>query len=94
MKQVNIQEAKTHLSRLVEDVLGGEQVIIGKAGKPLVVLTPYAAPVKKRVGGQLRGQITESADCWQDDALAGATSAPLYPLPHRTPAKVAEKRGA
>ena len=56
MKQVNIQEAKTHLSRLVEDVLGGEQVIIGKAGKPLVVLTPYAAPVKKRVGGQLRGQ--------------------------------------
>lgn len=94
MKQVNIHEAKTHLSRLVEDVLGGEQVIIGKAGKPLVVLTPYAAPVKKRVGGQLRGQITESADCWQEDALSAAATAPLYPRPQRKPAKVAEERGA
>jgi antitoxin (DNA-binding transcriptional repressor) of toxin-antitoxin stability system len=65
---VNVQEAKTHLLQLVDDVLCGDSAIIGKAGKPLVVMTTYAAPAKQRMGGQLRGQITESADCWHSDA--------------------------
>jgi len=39
--RVNIHEAKTHLSRLVEKAVAGEEVIIGKAGKPMVRLVPY-----------------------------------------------------
>ncbi len=94
MKTVNIHEAKTHLSRLVEEALAGETVVIGKAGKPLVVLTPYARPARNRTGGQLRGRIVEAADCWTADELGDAVSAPLYPVPERIPAKVAEGKGS
>jgi prevent-host-death family protein len=48
---VNIHEAKTHLSRLLEQALAGDEVVIMKAGKPLVRLTPVAtAPVKRKIG--------------------------------------------
>jgi prevent-host-death family protein len=52
MKSVNIHEAKTHLSRLVERVEAGEQFIIAKAGRPaalLVPINPARKPVK--IGG-------------------------------------------
>ena len=94
MKHVNIQVAKTHLSRLVEDVLAGEEVVIGKAGKPLVVLTPYALPVRNRKGGQLRGKIKETVRCWEADELADAIGETIYPVPHPRSAKVAEKSGS
>ena len=48
---VNMHQAKTHLSRLVESVLAGESVIIAKAGVPLVELTVHSAP--QRVFGSL-----------------------------------------
>ena len=57
---VNMHEAKTHLSRLVERAVEGEEVIIAKAGKPLVKLVPVEQPgfdTSKRLGG-LRGQLT------------------------------------
>ena len=57
---VNMHEAKTHLSRLVERAIEGEDVVIGKSGKPLVRLVPVDQPVvdtSKRLGG-LRGQLT------------------------------------
>ena len=41
MKVTNIHEAKPHLSRLIESVIAGEEVIIAKAVKPLVKLIPY-----------------------------------------------------
>ncbi|WP_159587049.1 type II toxin-antitoxin system Phd/YefM family antitoxin [Chelativorans xinjiangense] len=44
MRTVNIHEAKTHLSRLIERAVGGEPFIIAKAGKPLVKVTGLAAP--------------------------------------------------
>jgi prevent-host-death family protein len=48
---VNIHEAKTHLSRLLEKALAGEEVVIMKAGKPLVRLTPVAtAPTRRKIG--------------------------------------------
>lgn len=59
MQTVNIHEAKTHLSRLVEKASGGESFIIAKAGKPLVKVVPLNAPDEsemKRVGF-LAGQI-------------------------------------
>ena len=48
---VNIHEAKTHLSRLLERVLNGEQIIIAKAGKPIAILTPYTQNIGRRVPG-------------------------------------------
>ena len=50
MKTVNIHEAKTHLSRLVDRASKGKPFVIAKAGKPLVKLAPLDAPVS----GQLR----------------------------------------
>lgn len=52
MKSINIHEAKTHLSRLVERVEAGEEIIIAKAGRPAARLVPIDAarrPVK--IGG-------------------------------------------
>ena len=60
MEKVTTHEAKTHLSRLVERAVEGEEVIIAKAGKPLVRLVPVgqaAVDTSKRLGG-LRGQLT------------------------------------
>ena len=60
---VNIHEAKTHLSRLLERVAAGEQVVISKAGKPIADLVPHQAT---RVGfGGLKGQVH-----YNDDAFA------------------------
>lgn len=65
----NIQEAKTHLSRLVEQAAAGEEIIIAKAGKPMAKLVPYSPPQKARVGGFLAGKIHESQDCWEPDEV-------------------------
>ena len=53
MKTVNMQAAKTQLSRLVEEALDGEEIILAKAGKPQVVLTPYRPRNRPRQGGQM-----------------------------------------
>jgi prevent-host-death family protein len=47
---VNIHEAKTHLSRLLERVAKGEEVVIAKAGKPVARLIPFARPGKRILG--------------------------------------------
>ena len=80
MKTVNIQAAKTHLSRLVEEAAAGEEIILAKAGKPLVKLVPYAPARPARVGGQLAGQIWASPDCWapDEDVFAASVEAPLF----------------
>ena len=53
MRTVNIHEAKTHLSRLIEEAVKGESFIIAKAGKPLVKVTALDTPTAgqvKRIG--------------------------------------------
>jgi prevent-host-death family protein len=62
MTITNIHEAKTHLSRLIEQALAGEEVIISKAGKPLVKLIPYEQNNQPRRPGSWRGQVTIAAD--------------------------------
>lgn len=52
---INIHEAKTHLSRLIERVCAGETVVIAKAGKPLVRMVAVDAPVAPRRIGFLTG---------------------------------------
>ena len=53
---VNIHEAKTHLSRLVERVEAGEEIVIARAGRPIARLVPYRARTKPRTPGLWRGQ--------------------------------------
>jgi prevent-host-death family protein len=60
--QVNIHEAKTHLSKLIERMLAGEEVIIAKAGKPLARLMPAEQPAKHLIIGDMDGQFTIPAD--------------------------------
>ena len=57
-----ISQAKAQLSMLVERVQAGEQVIIGKAGKPVAVLSPYAPAAQERRPGALRGKIQIADD--------------------------------
>ncbi len=56
MRQVNVHEAKSDLSRLLEEVEGGERVVIARAGQPVAVLVPYKAAVRKRRLGLFGGQ--------------------------------------
>lgn len=64
MQTVNIHEAKTQLSKLVEQAAKGESFIIAKAGKPMVKVMPLDAPVekKKRRLGAMEGQFTVPDD--------------------------------
>lgn len=64
MNTVNIHEAKTQLSRLVDQAANGKPFIIAKAGKPLVKVTPLDTPVGKQVRrlGFLAGQFSVPDD--------------------------------
>jgi prevent-host-death family protein len=64
MQTINIHEAKTHLSRLVEQAAEGESFIIAKAGKPLVKVTALDTPTctEMRRLGFLTGQFTVPDD--------------------------------
>jgi prevent-host-death family protein len=75
-KTVNIHEAKTHLSRLIEEAVQGEPFIIAKAGKPVVRVTAIDAPQPQAIRrtGFLSGQVSVPADFDQmgADAIAAA----------------------
>lgn len=64
MRTFNIHEAKTHLSRLVEQAAKGESFVIAKAGKPLVKVTPLDAPAtgERRRLGFMAGEIEVPED--------------------------------
>lgn len=64
MKSVNVHEAKTHLSRLIEAAAAGEPFIICKAGKPMVKVVPLDAPqpAQQRRLGFMAGQFTVPDD--------------------------------
>jgi prevent-host-death family protein len=64
---VNIHEAKTHLSRLLEQVMQGEEVVIAKSGKPVARLVALGGSAKRREPGSARGQIKMAEDF--DDPL-------------------------
>ena len=64
MKTVNIHQAKTQLSKLIEEASKGESFIIAKAGKPVVRVTPLSAPTAAQVRrlGFMAGQISVPDD--------------------------------
>ncbi len=54
---VDIQEAKTNLSRIVDEVAAGAEVVIAKAGKPMARLVPLASTPRTKTLGLLKGRI-------------------------------------
>jgi prevent-host-death family protein len=77
VRTVNIHEAKTHLSRLVEQAAKGEPFVIAKAGKPLVKVTALEAPSAGQIRrlGFMVGQITVPDDF---DRMGSAEIARLF----------------
>ena len=73
---VNMHEAKTHLSRLVERVESGEEIVIARAGRPVARLVPYHARTAPRVPGGWEGRI-RLADDW-DSPEVNAQIAALF----------------
>ncbi len=62
MRKVNVHEAKSQLSRLLEEVEAGERIIIARAGEPVAVLTPYSTAARKRRLGLFAGEAKVRAD--------------------------------
>lgn len=69
---VNIHEAKTHLSRLVQRAAAGEEIVIAKAGEPVARLVPMGPNRQPRRLGGMRGRIVihDGFDVLPDDVLA------------------------
>ncbi len=59
---VNIHEAKTHLSRLLQRVMAGEEIVIAKSGRPVARLVPFGAKPEPRVPGSAKGEIWIAPD--------------------------------
>ena len=74
MQIINISDAKASLSKLIAQVLNGEEVIIGKAGKPVAKLVPYTQDTSPRQlgAGQWKGKIwiADDFDDLPEDVLA------------------------
>lgn len=63
----NIHDAKTHFSKLVERVEAGEEIVIGRAGRPVAKLVAYSEPRPVRVPGALKGRIWIADDFDETD---------------------------
>lgn len=79
-EQVNIYDAKTNLSKLIERVEAGEEIVIARSGRPVARLVP-AQRISARIPGSLRGRVRIAADF--DEADDGLTDlmehGPLFP---------------
>lgn len=63
---VNTHEAKTHLSRLIDDALNGEEIILARAGKPLIRLVPIRPASRAGLFGSAKGQIVIHDSFYED----------------------------
>jgi len=72
MEIANIHDAKSQLSKLVEKAMAGEEIIIAKAGQPMVRLEPIRSDSTSRQGGQWKGRvrIADDFDTLPDDLAA------------------------
>lgn len=74
VEQFNIHEAKTHLSRIIERVEQGQEIIISRAGKPVAKVVPLTERVHRTGRGSLRGKIDLAAD-WDSAETNSAIAA-------------------
>jgi len=68
IKQVNIHEAKTHLSQILQEVEGGQEIIISRSGQPVARLVPATKKKHRRLPGSAKGKVHISPDF--DDPLS------------------------
>ncbi len=62
MKTVNVYEAKTHLSQLLDLAVSGEEVVIARAGRPMAKLISYQVKQQSRKPGSWKGKVKISKD--------------------------------
>jgi prevent-host-death family protein len=75
---INMHQAKTNLSRLVERALAGEDIVIARNGEPLVKLVPVVNESKRRIPGKYKGQIWISPDFeFTDEEITELFEGPL-----------------
>ena len=67
-EQFNIHDAKTNLSRIIERVEHGEEIIISRAGRPVAKVIPLVGRVQRSGRGSLRGKLVLAPD-WDSDAV-------------------------
>ena len=82
MRLVNVHQAKTHLSRLIDEAHAGETIVLAKAGKPWARLMPLAPPAPQRIPGRLRsrGPLSQPdvlLDSMDTSALEASEASPL-----------------
>jgi prevent-host-death family protein len=68
VEQFNIHDAKTNLSRIIERVEHGEEIIISRAGTPVAKVVPLTHRIDRRGRGSLRGQLVMTPD-WDSDEV-------------------------
>ena len=73
---VNVHDAKTHLSRLIDRAAAGEEIVVARAGRPVARLVALAPPGPVRTPGRLRGKIrfaddSEATPDWLIEAFEG-----------------------
>jgi prevent-host-death family protein len=73
-EQFNIHEAKTNLSRIIDRVEHGEEIIISRAGRPVAKVVPLAGKMKRSGRGSLRGKLALAPD-WDSDAVNDSIAA-------------------
>ena len=69
---VNVQQAKAHLSRLIERAAAGEEILLGKHGKPMARLSAHAPDKEERRVGGLEGRIRVAEDFDDEDPRIAA----------------------
>ena len=67
MNVINMHQAKTQLSKLVKRAMAGEEIVIGKAGEPMVRLVVYSMPGRKRKPGGWEGKVWIAPDFDNED---------------------------
>jgi len=67
MKKINIHQAKSQLSSLIQSVLSGERIIIANNNKPVAELVKFEEAPKQDLFGILKDKIWEADDCWEMD---------------------------
>ena len=60
--KINVREAKTHFSKLLQRVMNGERIIIAKAGKPVAILSPIEETPERRQPGNDAGKVVVGPD--------------------------------
>ena len=73
-EQFNIHDAKTNLSRIIQRVEHGEEIIISRAGRPVAKVIPLAGRVQRDGRGSLRGSLVLAPD-WDSDEVNEAIAA-------------------